>query len=943
MSSAAELSAELEELQRSQQELWAALRSEEDPDVRMSLLSRFSENRASIVRLSKALGLDSAQSQSPSQSPAPFGGEAAMVSRSAAPSTPVSSRAPAPVSRPQRPGSDQTIGPDSASTADWVDDPDPADRERSDRRELPHPWGAISRGQILDGETEGGDPDRPLPTTPDLLGQANSLPAEPEAPVEATQPAQVSRLAELIRSVNPSGQPGPNGQPGPPFWLATAGQVEPPAPTYGESESMATDEPSFSEWGPAIQRPDHTAPAPAPAPGLNRFEPEPDDSHLVPGLSSGPARDPARRSPLGENEFSDQAYRDLTYGEPDHGGPVANEPASGQVPYGGPASSAAVPGGGGYRASGPGAHPYPPGPGPARSMGPGRGWPWSQWPVLAETSPATLLAVVGGLAVAVIAIGWLALARPFMGDDQANVAGGLATESTEVAGPVVDSPVDAIAAVLGGLGLGHLVVDERDGVIYLSGAVDNPAELSAAVGASEALAAGRTVNASGLVVVAPVEPVAATSNEEAAPVQADAYQSELDRILAGTPIIFEVGQTRMTDLHLRILDNVAAIMVMYPELPVTIVGFTDDSGTDEENRRLSLARAEAVRVYLVSQGVAEGMLGIEPRGEETATGSQALASLERRIEFEVVAPATTTLPAGGEVMRVAIVAPSARNDLAFTQSMVDAVNVIAAERGSVEVTITDSTFVPDEAAAAIRRYASEGYDLVIAHGSQFGGPLLEIAPDFPEVTFAWGTASDTFGLDNVYAYDAAAGEGGYVMGAMAARLSASGVVGVVGPIEVGDAELYVNGFSAGAKAESAATNVRVAYTGSFSDLTLAAETAQGHIDAGADVMTGSAQMVVGAVSTASEHGALWFGTQSNQSSLAPDLVVASQVYHWEVIFRQIVTDIDAGTPQGQTYSANLANGGLVVEFNPDYPLPPEVRQRADEIVAGIVGGSIRVP
>ena len=103
---------------------------------------------------------------------------------------------------------------------------------------------------------------------------------------------------------------------------------------------------------------------------------------------------------------------------------------------------------------------------------------------------------------------------------------------------------------------------------------------------------------------------------------------------------------------------------------------------------------------------------------------------------------------GGETVRIAIVAPSAQNDLAFTQSIVDSVNRVGETR-DIEVDITDGTFVVEDAAAAIRGYADDGFDLVIAHGSQYGGPLQEIAPDFPDVAFAWGTAADTFGLDNV--------------------------------------------------------------------------------------------------------------------------------------------------------------------------------------------------
>ena len=292
-----------------------------------------------------------------------------------------------------------------------------------------------------------------------------------------------------------------------------------------------------------------------------------------------------------------------------------------------------------------------------------------------------------------------------------------------------------------------------------------------------------------------------------------------------------------------------------------------------------------------------------------------------------------------EPLRIAIVAPSASNDLAFTQSIVDAVNVIVAEHPGTEVAVTDGTFIVDDAAAAIRGYADEGYDLVIAHGSQYGGSLQEIAGDFPDTAFAWGTSADTFGMSNVSAYTAASDQGGYVMGVVAALLSQSGVIGVVGPIEVGDAKLYVDGFHNGAVATGDVT-VNINYIGSFSDVALASEAAQAHIASGADVLTGSAQMVVGAVGVAQANGVFWFGTQANQTTLAPDLVVASQVYKWEVVLRQIIADISAGSLGGKAYEINLANGGLVLEPNPAFDIPPEMLIQVATVVQGIIDGSI---
>jgi basic membrane protein A len=295
-----------------------------------------------------------------------------------------------------------------------------------------------------------------------------------------------------------------------------------------------------------------------------------------------------------------------------------------------------------------------------------------------------------------------------------------------------------------------------------------------------------------------------------------------------------------------------------------------------------------------------------------------------------------------ETFRVAVVMPSAITDLAFSQSMYDALSTIQAERGAdnFEFVYSDNMFVVDDAAAAIRDYASQGFNLIIAHGSQYGSSLQEIAPDFPETSFAWGTTVDTFGLDNVFAYEARSEEGGYVLGVMGAMLSDSGVIGVVGPIETGDAKLYVDGYTAGVNATNPDAQVNANWIGSFSDVALASEAAQTHIGAGADVLTGTAQMVVGAIGVAEENGALWFGTQSSQTSLAPDIVVANQVYRWEVVLDEMIGLIEEGTYGGQSFLITLENGGLEIEFNPDYGIPADVEAAAQATINGIVDGSI---
>ena len=275
--------------------------------------------------------------------------------------------------------------------------------------------------------------------------------------------------------------------------------------------------------------------------------------------------------------------------------------------------------------------------------------------------------------------------------------------------------------------------------------------------------------------------------------------------------------------------------------------------------------------------------------------------------------------------------------------MYDALLAIQAEMGedAFQFDFQDGTFIVDDAAVALREWAASGeYDLVIAHGSQFGSVVEELAIEFPEVSFAWGTDESTFGLDNVYAYSAASEEGGYVNGVLAANLNMSGVVGVVGPIEVGDAKLYVDGFVAGVAAANPDITTNVVYIQSFSDVPLATEAAETHIANGADILTGTAQMVVGPIAIAIENEALWFGTQASQDELAESAGVAFQVYKWHVVLADIISNIGEGMLGGESYMLTLENGGLVMEFDADSELSDELMMLSDETIAGIIAGDI---
>lgn len=302
-------------------------------------------------------------------------------------------------------------------------------------------------------------------------------------------------------------------------------------------------------------------------------------------------------------------------------------------------------------------------------------------------------------------------------------------------------------------------------------------------------------------------------------------------------------------------------------------------------------------------------------------------------------------PASGEPFRVAVVLPSTVNDLSWSQSIIDSLKAMQAEAGEAnfEIAYSENMWNVPDAAPAIRDYAEAGYDLVVAHGAQYGTTIFEIAPDYPDTSFAWGTASDTGadkGITNVFAFEPRADEGGYVLGTIAAALTKSGVVGVVGPVDAGDAKLHVDGFVAGVHAANPDLKVNTTFTGAFGDTALAAEAANTLINAGADVLSGSAQQVSGAISVAKEKGVPWLGIQGDQSPLAPDLVLASDVYEWNGVIQQIMDLRAEGTNGGLVLPLTLENGAQSMRYSD--ALAPEIVEAANAAVQGIIDGSITI-
>jgi basic membrane protein A len=304
------------------------------------------------------------------------------------------------------------------------------------------------------------------------------------------------------------------------------------------------------------------------------------------------------------------------------------------------------------------------------------------------------------------------------------------------------------------------------------------------------------------------------------------------------------------------------------------------------------------------------------------------------------------LAAPAAKVKIALIVESTVDDKGWCQAMHDAIQAVQKKYGPALVEYSYSEKMkPVDAGAAARQYASGGYDIVIAHGAQYKNLILEMAEEFPKTTFAFGTSGE-IGPKNVFTYMPESEQTGYLNGLIAGQITKSNVIGLVGPVDGGDAARYDRGFVLGVKAVNPKAEVKVAHTGSFGDFVKAGELAQAHIKAGADVLTGSSQQALGAlqaVATYKDKPIWWVGQDAAQLAIPESAkVVAASSYNYAAVVEQLIARRQAGVLGGENLPLTFQNGGFVYKFNDAVGpvLTKEVRAKVEEAKAAATAGKL---
>lgn len=303
--------------------------------------------------------------------------------------------------------------------------------------------------------------------------------------------------------------------------------------------------------------------------------------------------------------------------------------------------------------------------------------------------------------------------------------------------------------------------------------------------------------------------------------------------------------------------------------------------------------------------------------------------------------------AGPEAFRVALLTPGSIADGGWNAGAYEGLVRIRDELGA-EVRHVE-TETPAEFEESFRDFAARGFDLVFGHGFEYQAAAAEVGAEHPDTVFVT-TSGDTVRA-NVAPMVFLLEQATYLCGVVAARLSLTGVLGLVGGIDLPSIRSTFLAFDAGAASVRPEAVIRTVFLGNFQDVGAAREAAQALMEEGADFLLHQAndagRGVFLAVQERRRAGerVFAFGTNRNQSSMAPDAVLASATLDIPAALLRVAREVRDGAFEAEPLRLGMAEGIVALEWNPRlaHGVPDALRAEVDELEARIRAGELEVP
>ena len=264
-------------------------------------------------------------------------------------------------------------------------------------------------------------------------------------------------------------------------------------------------------------------------------------------------------------------------------------------------------------------------------------------------------------------------------------------------------------------------------------------------------------------------------------------------------------------------------------------------------------------------------------------------------------------------MRVALLTPGPISDKSWNGIAHEGLLAIRDSLGAETSHIQTKT--PAEFDENFRQYGAQGYDLVIGNGFEYQEAATRVAPSYPNTNYAITSGRVT--APNVAGLAFAFEEASYQAGMLAGALTTTNTIGLIAGTELPPVKTSFLAFERGAKSVNPKVSVITSYIGNWDDVSAGKEQALAQIAQGADIIFQNADAAgLGVFQAAREKKILAFGTNADQNSVAPDVIIASVVIDLPKAFLMVAREVQAGTFKGRVINLGVKDDVVRLVVNP---------------------------
>ena len=297
-------------------------------------------------------------------------------------------------------------------------------------------------------------------------------------------------------------------------------------------------------------------------------------------------------------------------------------------------------------------------------------------------------------------------------------------------------------------------------------------------------------------------------------------------------------------------------------------------------------------------------------------------------------------------LKVAMVtSESGLGDRSFNDMMNEGMKRAQKELGIEYVVIQPRSI--SEFQSSLARAAGQGFDFIVGSSFDMIKPMQTVAKAFPNQKFGLVDVGPDPIAPNVVSTVTKDWEGSFLVGAIAARTTKTGVIGFVGGKDIPIIHRFYIGYYYGAKMADPKVSVLESYSGTFTDPAAGKEYTLALINQHADINFAVAGATsAGVIDAAKSTKTFAIGVDSDQNYLAPGFVLTSMVKRVDTQAFDMIKSVDDGSFKGgKVFFYGLKEGGVAAamdEYNKGL-ITAGVLKEVDDLKAKVISGAIVVP